>query len=93
VTPSGSAHNSHLWLLLFIGHAEVEPTATCFRSVIAITMANSQHMLAHMPEVIWQHIAAAWTKFLYGTVCSVLFCIFYIRWRPIKASDELVGEL
>jgi hypothetical protein len=25
--------------------------------------------------------------------CSVLFCIFYIRWRPIKASDELVGEL
>jgi hypothetical protein len=25
--------------------------------------------------------------------CSVLFCKFYIRWRPIKASDELVGEL
>jgi hypothetical protein len=25
--------------------------------------------------------------------CSVLFCKFYIRWRPIKASDdELVGE-
>jgi hypothetical protein len=22
----------------------------------------------------------------------ILFCVFYIRWRPIKASDELVGE-
>jgi hypothetical protein len=28
-----------------------------------------------------------------GRICSVLFCIFYIRWRPIKASDELVGEM
>jgi hypothetical protein len=27
------------------------------------------------------------------SVSSVLFCIFYIRWRPIKASDELVGEM
>jgi hypothetical protein len=29
----------------------------------------------------------------YSHSCSVLFCKFYIRWRPIKASDELVGEL